>query len=597
LEPLEGRVAPAVLTVNSVADGPAPDPTVLTLREAVQLVNSGGDPTSLGQSSMPAGWASQISGQIGNGDIIQFDAVLSGQAITLLQGELKLNADVTIVGLGSNQLAVSGGSTSRVFEVVPGAAVGLSSLTIEDGALSDQTATGGGIANEGTLTLTDTVVAANVATTGAGLSNTGVLTLIDTDVANNAAQVNDGGILNTGTLAVLDSTISGNTAVVGNGGVASYGGNVTLINSEVTGNTATGAGGLGNYAGGTMTVLRSVITGNSATGAGGVLNEANLTVIDSTLAANKANLGGGLVNLGGATTLIDSTVTGNSADAGGGLVNYIGSLNLMRSSVVDNTSTGVGSDLLSASGTLSLADSKVTSTWIDGRSSLADPRDVATTLNDHGPAAGPTNPAATARPATAPPTSAAPGVNMLVAVRGENAETTGDQANADDVADHESLMANQGALLSGAVRAASTAALGGSAAWSEDLETQAGQGIDDLVAAAPGEVPTDLVTNAAATGSLQGGDGMFALDFLRQRNPANFIMTEEAGDVDAAPVAGPHSLWDNLRLDMLASWMPATVAGHDWYSDFIVAAVMFAIVAEKEDPEAARRQAVLAAVS
>src|SRR4051812_36638218 len=59
LEALEDRLAPATLTVNSPADNTA-DTSVLTLREAITLVNNGGDPTSLGQASMPAGWASQI---------------------------------------------------------------------------------------------------------------------------------------------------------------------------------------------------------------------------------------------------------------------------------------------------------------------------------------------------------------------------------------------------------------------------------------------------------------------------------------------------------------------------------------------------------
>ena len=55
LEVLEDRSTPAVLTVNTAADNTT-DTSALTLRDAITLVNNGGNPTSLGQTSMPAGW-------------------------------------------------------------------------------------------------------------------------------------------------------------------------------------------------------------------------------------------------------------------------------------------------------------------------------------------------------------------------------------------------------------------------------------------------------------------------------------------------------------------------------------------------------------
>jgi hypothetical protein len=70
---LEGRLAPATLTVNTTADNTT-DTSVLTLRDAITLVNSGGDPTSLGLPSMPAGWAAQINtgNPFGTNDTINF---------------------------------------------------------------------------------------------------------------------------------------------------------------------------------------------------------------------------------------------------------------------------------------------------------------------------------------------------------------------------------------------------------------------------------------------------------------------------------------------------------------------------------------------
>ena len=60
IEILESRIAPAVLTVNSTNDN-ITDTSDLTLREAIVLVNNAGNPSALGQTSMPAAWAAQIN--------------------------------------------------------------------------------------------------------------------------------------------------------------------------------------------------------------------------------------------------------------------------------------------------------------------------------------------------------------------------------------------------------------------------------------------------------------------------------------------------------------------------------------------------------
>jgi hypothetical protein len=98
LEALEDRLSPAVLVVNSDADNTT-DTTVLTLRDALTLVNNGGAPTALGQSSMPAGWASQISGTFGSSDTIDFAIAKSGtQTIVLGSALPAITTTVTIDG-------------------------------------------------------------------------------------------------------------------------------------------------------------------------------------------------------------------------------------------------------------------------------------------------------------------------------------------------------------------------------------------------------------------------------------------------------------------------------------------------------------------
>src|SRR6266851_3188672 len=72
LEALEDRLAPATLIVNSVGDNTTPD-SLLTLREAILLVDNAGDATTaLGRTSLTLGETAQISGTFGSNDTIQF---------------------------------------------------------------------------------------------------------------------------------------------------------------------------------------------------------------------------------------------------------------------------------------------------------------------------------------------------------------------------------------------------------------------------------------------------------------------------------------------------------------------------------------------
>src|SRR5690349_6700371 len=78
LEQLEDRFAPATLTANTTSNNTS-DTSLLTLRDAIALVNHAGDPTSLGPSTMPAGWASQIdtTNPFGSNDTINFAVTAS----------------------------------------------------------------------------------------------------------------------------------------------------------------------------------------------------------------------------------------------------------------------------------------------------------------------------------------------------------------------------------------------------------------------------------------------------------------------------------------------------------------------------------------
>ncbi|MBV9679938.1 MAG: hypothetical protein JO185_26620, partial [Acidobacteriaceae bacterium] len=92
------------------------------------------------------------------GDTIQFSVT---GTITLTSGELLINKDLIINGPGASQLAVSSNKASRVFEISSSATVTISGLTIENGAAPSGTPNGGGILNQGTLTLISSTVSGN----------------------------------------------------------------------------------------------------------------------------------------------------------------------------------------------------------------------------------------------------------------------------------------------------------------------------------------------------------------------------------------------------------------------------------------------------
>ena len=100
-------------------------------------------------------------------DTIVFAPALAGQTITLTTGELLLNKNLTITGLGAGQLAVSGNRASGVFEVAAKTKVALNGLTIENGANSY----GGGIRNRGSLTVNGCTLSGNSSIDGGGIFN------------------------------------------------------------------------------------------------------------------------------------------------------------------------------------------------------------------------------------------------------------------------------------------------------------------------------------------------------------------------------------------------------------------------------------------
>jgi predicted outer membrane repeat protein len=312
LESLEDRCVPSTLTVTKSGDDVTDHHT---LRYAVAHAQSG--------------------------DTIQITAAVK-DPIVLINGELVVSQNVTIESVPSRTPTISGDGISRVFEIAAGANVTLENLDLIDGnGLAGNPSGsagldhfGGAILNLGTLTVSDSTLASNMAGShddstqnfGGAIDNMGNLTLNNSTFSSNSAH-QGGAIENTGTLVVTNSTFSANTAsslfFVDRGGAIDNSGPLTVTNSTFTNNDCDNQGGA-IYNSGTATVTGCTFTGNTVPfgfafgfGGGGIDNTGTLTVTGSTFTGNSASGGGdggGILNLG-TVSVGTSNFSGNSPDA------------------------------------------------------------------------------------------------------------------------------------------------------------------------------------------------------------------------------------------------------------------------------------------
>jgi len=273
------------------------------------------------------------------------DSIMVGAAT--YPENLSIGISLTIMGSGAGITIVDGGGVNRVLAISSSAQVSLSRLTVRHGYARS----GGGISNNGVLTINHSVISANTASSGAcnsslcenyggGIQNGGTLTLNNSSVKGNKISIQctikcfsfGGGIWNSGTLVMNSTTVSGNSV---------------SANCPI-GKVCDGEGGgiFNHYA--TVTISKSTISGNGAKAGGGIENTGTLTMTNSTVNGNTATSlrgpasAGGIVNFNGGTLLINnSTISGNRAQGigsyGGGIYAGDGTATLQNSIVADNT--------------------------------------------------------------------------------------------------------------------------------------------------------------------------------------------------------------------------------------------------------------------
>jgi hypothetical protein len=260
----------------------------------------------------------------------------------LIQANLIQN--LTIQGSTTGITTVNGNNAGPVFEFDPSASGVLTAildhLTITNGNGDGNSAPGGG----GILILGNGVG-------GSAIWNVTVsnCTISGNSVTGTTPSPGGGGIFNEGTLTVTNSTISSNSVTLApaafGGGIFNEG-TLTIINTTISGNLAAngGGGGIENGLQGKMNITNSAISGNSAGGnggnGGGISNDGAGNVTNSTISGNSAagTLGGAIFNVGGTLTLTNNTIAGNSAGTNipGGISNDSGTITVLNTIVASN---------------------------------------------------------------------------------------------------------------------------------------------------------------------------------------------------------------------------------------------------------------------
>lgn len=302
----------------------------LSLREAISVANQQPDPGT-----------------------IRFDPRLAGGTILLTEGELGVRDDLTILGLGHDQLTIDAsgsdptpneplGDGSRIFEIDDQDQdttidVFISGLTLTGG---DPEFSGGAIRSQEVLSLAGMYVTGNHASqveqNGGGVWASGrrsKTSIADSTFVDNHASWGGGGI-SARELTITDSHFMQNSA--SRGGAIS-GGSVIITDSEVVENTGRFGGGM--LIGGLSVITNTTVADNSGGAGGGVYSSGEVSFVGSRVTDNTGTvLGGGVFSLG-SLTVTDSIVAGNSLNntgEGGGIF-ALGNLAVVRSEISGNT--------------------------------------------------------------------------------------------------------------------------------------------------------------------------------------------------------------------------------------------------------------------
>lgn len=313
-----------------------------TLRAAIQQATANTVTSNTYKIELPAGNYTVEIGNIGN--------VNDGEEDDSATGDYDIKGNIEIVGPSQGGAVINftngRGPIDRVFEIFHGATVKMSDLTIKGGNGSGKFGHrqfGGGILNEGNLTLERITLTENSAGNGAALTNRngGKATLINCNLFGNG-NIKSGELefktLNGGAIYQYDEPDKGPSELELQ--------NTTVSNNKVYG----GVGGGLVIGGGTVSISGGEITGNEADLYGGLnVSDGTVTLDNVRVMRNKSlNFGGGIgFNNGSLVIDNNSSISENTAggDGGGIAATFSGTLTIRNSIIQNNQAAGKGSAL------------------------------------------------------------------------------------------------------------------------------------------------------------------------------------------------------------------------------------------------------------
>jgi len=286
-----------------------------TLRAAVQEANANVDPTP-DEINVPAG--KYVLKEVGPDE----DAAATG--------DLDLIDPVNITGAAAG-LTIVQGKKDRVFEVPIGGAAVITDLTVTKGSIGTrkrvkggEAFNGGGISNEGTLTLERVIVAKNKsADDGGGVSNEfGTLVMTDVHLTGNKAKDDAGGLeQDGGDVTLTRVTLSKNKAKDEAGGIEVEDGTLTGTNVTISQNKARTGGGINAEQSGVVVLTNATFYKNKAKAlSGAIQNEENGATVSLTnviLDSDKKGACEGLIGSGGGNLETGSTCQFGAGDQSG----------------------------------------------------------------------------------------------------------------------------------------------------------------------------------------------------------------------------------------------------------------------------------------
>ncbi len=314
-----GSALAATYTVTKTADtNDGTCNTDCSLREAVIASNTNAGPDII---TLPGG--------------IYMLTLIGANENNSATGDLDINGDLTINGVGVGRPEIDGNLRDRIFDIMEGVTVSITNVGIRNGVLLS--GSGAGMYNRGNTTLNRVHFTGNVAggaggaiqSRSANFPYSGQLTISNSYFSNNCSS-SGGAMDSSGVTTIFNSRFDGNVPVVKAGlncanddGAALHfqGGYVTIDQSTFINNV--GEVGAINTWGGYLTITNTTITNNRGTiYSGGIYNEAHgdITVKNSTIAYNTgSNIAGGIGSYlySVPIMLVNSIVANNNIAAGG----------------------------------------------------------------------------------------------------------------------------------------------------------------------------------------------------------------------------------------------------------------------------------------